>query len=109
MKLDLKLKNQVREILSVIQLIAPGKSVELRIPPYAAIQCVPGVTHLRGNPPNIVEMKAETLIKLIDDPSQWADLCNQGSISASGVNSDISSFLAHASKILLNPDRNLHG
>ena len=109
MKLDLKLKNQVREILSVIQLIAPGKSVELRIPPYAAIQCVPGVTHLRGKPPNIVEMKAETLIKLIDDPSQWADLCNQGSISASGANSDISRFLAHASKILLNPDRNLHG
>ena len=109
MKVDLEVKRQIGGILSVIKPIAPGKPVELRIPPYSAIQCVPGVTHRRGNPPNIVEMNAETLIKLIDDPSQWADLCNQGSISASGVNSDISSFLAHASKILLNPDRNLHG
>ena len=109
MKLDLVLKKQVREILSVIQQIAPGKSVELRIPPYAAIQCVTGVAHRRGIPPNVVEMNAETLIKLIDDPNQWADLCNQGSISASGTDSDISKFLEHASKILLNPDRNLHG
>lgn len=109
MKLDLELKNKVREILSVIQQIAPGKSVELRIPPYAAIQCVAGLTHRRGTPPNIVEMNAETLIKLIDNPNQWADLCNQGSISASGANSDISSFLAHASRILFNSDRNLHG
>ena len=109
MKLDLKLKNQVREILSVIQSIAPGKSVELRIPPYAAIQCVTGVAHRRGTPPNVVEMNTETLVKLIDNPNQWAELCNQGSISASGANSDISRFLAHASKILLNPDRNLHG
>ena len=95
--------------MSVIQQIAPGKSVELRIPPYAAIQCVTGVAHRRGTPPNVVEMSAETLIKLIDDPSQWAELCNQGSISASGANSDISRFLAHTSKILLNPVRNLHG
>lgn len=109
MKLDLELKKQVREILSVIQQIAPGKSVELRIPPYAAIQCVTGIAHRRGTPPNVVEMNAETLIKLIDNPNQWADLCNQGSISASGTNSDISKFLEHASKILINPDRNLHG
>jgi hypothetical protein len=109
MKLDLELKKQVKEILSAVQQIAPGKSVELRIPAYSAIQCVPGVTHRRGNPPNIVEMNAETLIKLIDNPNLWADLCNQGYISASGANSDISRFLAHASKILLNPDRNLHG
>ena len=109
MKLDLEAKKQVREILSVIKQIAPGKSLELRIPPYAAIQCVAGVTHRRGTPPNVVEMNAETLIKLIDNPNQWTDLLNQGSISASGENSDISRFLAQASKILLNPDRTLHG
>jgi hypothetical protein len=109
MKLDLELKDQVKEILTVIERIAPGKSVELRIPPYAAIQCVPGVAHRRGTPPNVVEMNAETLIKLIDNPGQWAELCNQGYILASGTNSDISKFLEHASKILVNPDRNLHG
>jgi len=109
MKLDLELKKQVREILSVIKQIAPGKSVELRIPPYSAIQCVTGVAHRRGTPPNVVEMNAETLIKLIDNPNQWTDLLNQGSISASGANSDISKLLKHASKILINPDRKLHG
>jgi hypothetical protein len=109
MKLDLELKKKVREILSVIQQIAPGKSVELRIPPYAAIQCVAGLTHRRGTPPNVVEMNAEALIKLIDNPGQWFEMCKQGLISASGTNSDISKLLDHASKILINPDRNLNG
>jgi hypothetical protein len=109
MKLDLELKKQVREILSVIKQIAPGKSVELRIPPYAAIQCVTGVTHRRGTPRNVVEMNAETLSKLVKNPLLWTELCNQGLISASGTNSDISKLLEHASKILINPDRNLNG
>jgi hypothetical protein len=109
MKLDLEVKMRVREILSVIKQIAPGKSVELRIPPYAAIQCVTGVAHRRGTPPNVVEMNAEALIKLIDNPGQWFEMCKQGLISASGTNSDISKLLEHASKILINPDRNLNG
>lgn len=109
MKLDSELKRQVREILSVIQQIAPGKSVELRIPPVAAIQCVPGVTHRRGTPRNVVEMNAETLTQLIKNPSLWTELCKQGRISASGTNSDISKFLEHASKILINSDGNLNG
>ena len=109
MKLDLELKKQVREILSVIQQIAPGKSVELRIPPYAAIQCVTGVAHRRGTPSNVVEMNAETLLKLVKNPLLWTELCNHGLISASGTNSDISKLLEHASKILINPDRNLNG
>jgi len=109
MKLDLEVKMRVREILSVIKQIAPGKSVELRIPPYAAIQCVTGVAHRRGTPPNVVEMNAEALIKLIHNPGQWFEMCKQGLISASGTNSDISKLLEHASKILINPDRNLNG
>ena len=109
MKLDLELKKQVREILSVIQQIAPGKSVELRIPPYAAIQCVSGLTHRRGTPPNVVEMNAEALIKLIDNPGQWYEMCKQGVILASGTNSDISKFIEHVSKILVNSDWKLDG
>ena len=65
---DLDLKAQVKQILKVIQEIAPGRSVELRIPPFAAIQCVAGRTHRRGTPANVVEMGAETLIKLLKDP-----------------------------------------
>jgi len=60
---DLDLKAQVNQILKVVQELAPGRSVELRIPPFAAIQCVGGTTHRRGTPPNVVEMSAETLLK----------------------------------------------
>ena len=66
---DLELKHQVREILRIIQQVAPGKSVEIRIPPYAAIQFIAGKTHRRGTPPNAVEMNGQTLIKLFNDPS----------------------------------------
>jgi hypothetical protein len=58
MKQDLQVKNRVKEILKIVQQVAPGNSVELRIPPYAAIQCVAGSVHRRGTPPNVVEMSA---------------------------------------------------
>ncbi|MFM8673388.1 MAG: sterol carrier family protein, partial [Candidatus Nanopelagicus sp.] len=53
MKLDLEVKNRVREILEIVEQVAPGNSVELRIPPYAAIQCVSGSVHRRGTPANV--------------------------------------------------------
>ena len=64
MRQELDLKLQVKQILALIQKVAPGKSVELRIPPYAAIQCVSGTTHRRGTPSNVVEMSGQTLIAL---------------------------------------------
>ncbi len=70
MKQDIDLKNQVKEILNAVQDLAPGRSVELRIPPYAAIQCVEGGNHRRGTPANVVEMSGETLINLVHDPAK---------------------------------------
>ena len=64
MKQDIDLKNQVKKILKVVEELAPGRLVELRIPPYAAIQCVEGGNHRRGTPPNVVEMDAQTLLKI---------------------------------------------
>ena len=98
---DLELKHQVREILRIIQQVAPGKSVEIRIPPYAAIQCIAGKTHRRGTPPNVVEMNGQTLIKLFNDPSLWEQLCSQGDISASGASSNLSNLFTEIGK--LNP------
>ncbi len=71
MRQELEVKNQVKNILEAVKKFSPGKSVELRIPPYAAIQCVAGSKHRRGTPSNVVEMSAETLIKLLDNPSHW--------------------------------------
>jgi len=80
----------VKQILNIIKELSPGGLVELRIPPYAAIQCVAGGNHKRGTPPNTVEMSGQVLIKLINDPSSWHHLCAQGDIAASGINSDLS-------------------
>ena len=93
---DLDVKAQVKLILDLIKSISPGKSVELRIPPYGAIQCVAGSNHRRGTPPNTVEMSGPTLIKLINAPELWTELVSQGEISASGIASDLSSVFTQA-------------
>jgi hypothetical protein len=80
----------VKGILDLIKKISPGKSVELRIPPYGAIQCVAGSNHKRGTPPNTVEMSAQVLIELCYQPSKWAELVTGAHIAASEVESDLS-------------------
>ena len=97
MKNDLEIRARVKLILDIIKSISPGKSVELRVPPYGVIQCVAGANHRRGTPPNTVEMSAESLIKLILDPTLWQTLCEKGEISASGVASDLSILFTQAS------------
>ena len=100
MKVDPVLKLQVGEILTIVQKIAPGKSVELRIPNYGAIQCVSGSVHRRGTPPNVVEMSAQTLINLAKNPYQWKDLCSIGMVSASGANSNLMQLFMQVSKLV---------
>ena len=107
MKQDIDLKNQVKKTLKVVEELAPGRSVELRIPPYAAIQCVEGGNHRRGTPPNVVEMSAQTLLKLSKSPQNWDQLCSDGAISASGTNSNLSEIFSGVSKLILNFDEEL--
>jgi hypothetical protein len=96
MQKDPQVAAEVKEILNIIKELSPGGLVELRIPPYAAIQCVAGGNHKRGTPPNTVEMSGQVLIKLINDPSSWHHLCAQGDIAASGINSDLSQLFVIA-------------
>lgn len=100
MNRNLNLKTQVKLILKVVQNLAPGGSVELRIPPHAAIQCVSGSIHRRGTPPNVVEMSAETLLKLLENPVKWQQFCDSGAISASGTNSNLSNLFVEVSKLI---------
>src|SRR4051812_37550740 len=58
------LRDAVRALLSSLAKRAPGRSVELRVPPFGAIQCVEGPRHTRGTPPNVVETDAVTFVKL---------------------------------------------
>ena len=96
MEKDLGISIEVKKILELIKTISPGRSVELRVPPYGVIQCVAGGNHRRGTPPNTVEMSGATLIKLINAPHLWAELVSQGEISASGISSDLSSVFTQA-------------
>jgi hypothetical protein len=100
MKVDPVLKLRVGEVLTIVQKLAPGKSVELRIPNYSAIQCVSGSVHRRGTPPNVVEMSAQTLINLAENPYQWEELCSIGMISASGANSNLKELFIQISKLV---------
>jgi hypothetical protein len=99
MKVDPVLKLQVGEILTLVQQIAPGKSVELRIPSYSAIQCVSGSVHRRGTPSNVVEMSAQTLINLAENPHKWEEMCSIGMISAAGTNSNLKELFIQISKL----------
>ena len=99
MKVDPVLKLQVGKVLTIVQKTAPGKSVELRIPNYGAIQCVSGSVHRRGTPSNVVEMSAQTLINLVENPHTWEELCSNGMISASGTNSNLNELFIQISKL----------
>ena len=89
---DPEIMSQVKEILAKISKIAPGHAVELRIPPYSAIQCVEGPKHTRGTPPNVVEMSAEVLFDISKGKINWASAISDGRISASGERSDLSAL-----------------
>jgi hypothetical protein len=94
---DSEIMNQVKEVLTKISKIAPGHAVELRIPPYSAIQCVEGPKHTRGTPPNVVEMSAEVLISISSGEINWTDAIGDGRISASGERSDLSALFLQLS------------
>jgi len=97
MKKDPEVGLEVAKIFKLMKEISPGKAVELRVPPYGAIQCGKGAIHRRGTPPNQVEMSAVTLIHLVINPESWPGLMDQGEIRASGLASDLSKLFIQVS------------
>jgi hypothetical protein len=91
---DPEIMARVKGLLAQISAIAPGHAVELRIPPYSAIQCIEGPKHTRGTPPNVVEMSADTFFALSDGSLTWSDATYNGSVIASGERSDLSDLFA---------------
>src|SRR6516164_136777 len=72
---------------------APGHAVEVRVPPYAAAQCIEGPRHSRGTPPNVVETDPVTWIRLAAGLTSWADALATGAVRASGVRADLGPYL----------------
>ncbi len=66
------LATAVRYALEELAARVPGRSVEVRVPPYGAVQCVPGPRHTRGTPPNVVELEADTWLRLVVGDLDWA-------------------------------------
>jgi hypothetical protein len=72
---------------------APGRAVELRVPPHVAVQAVEGPRHTRGTPGNVVECDAVTWLELATGRLAWTDAVSAGRVSASGERADLSSYL----------------
>ena len=90
---DPKILTEVKSTLALLADVYPGRAIEVRIPPYAAVQCGDGPKHTRGTPPNVIEMDASTWLQLVDGTLTWNDAYNEGLIFASGSRADISHLL----------------
>jgi Bacterial SCP ortholog len=82
-----------KHFLAVLEQRAPGHSVEVRVPPYAAVQVIPGVRHTRGTPPAVIETDAETWIALATGDLSWVDAVSAARVSASGERTDLTPYL----------------
>ena len=83
----------VRLSLRTLAELAPGTNVEVRVPPFAAVQCVEGPRHTRGTPPNVVETDPRTWLELATGRLQWTDAVAAGRVVASGTRADIGHLL----------------
>lgn len=74
----------VRLTARTLEDIAPGNSVEVRVPPFVAVQCIEGPRHTRGTPPNVVETDPRSWLLLAVGDAEFDDLVAQGEVSSSG-------------------------
>ncbi len=79
------LRAAVKESLAALAAAAPGRSVEVRVPPFGAVQCVSGPRHTRGAPSNTVECDVRTWLALVTGRLSWADATGSGALTASGA------------------------
>ena len=83
----------VRFTLEELAERAPGRSVEVRVPPFGVAQCVEGPRHTRGTPANVVETDAETWLRLATGTLTWAQALAEGTLHVSGTRADLSPLL----------------
>jgi hypothetical protein len=83
----------VRLSLRTLERVAPGRSVEVRVPPFAAVQCVAGPRHTRGTPPNVVETDPRTWLELVTGRLAWSAALAEGRVDASGTRADLTDLL----------------
>lgn len=87
------LATAVRYTLEELASAAPGRSVEVRVPPFAAVQCIEGPRHARGTPTNVVETDAQTWLALATGRLAWTQAEATGAVRASGQRADLTAYL----------------
>lgn len=88
-----ELRLLTKHFLALLEERAPGRSVEVRVPPFAAVQVIEGVRHTRGTPPAVIETDAETWVALATGELAWTDALASGRAQASGERTDLSPYL----------------
>lgn len=83
----------VRYCLEELATRAPGRSVEVRVPPFGAVQCIEGTTHTRGTPPNVVETDAQTWLAVATGALSWEQAWQGGALRVSGHRADLATYL----------------
>ncbi len=83
----------VRYLLQVLADAAPGNTLEVRVPPFGAVQCVEGPRHTRGTPPNVIELDAATWIALATGSISWSGALAQHRVAASGSRANLDGLL----------------
>ena len=83
----------VRYTLEELAACTPGRSVEVRVPPFGVTQAVAGTVHRRGTPPSVVETDAPTWLALATGRLTWQDALDSGALQASGERCDLSVYL----------------
>lgn len=83
----------VRYTLEELASIAPGRTVEVRVPPYAAVQCIEGPVHTRGTPPNVIETDPQTWLRLATGDLDWSEALDSGRVRASGQRAHLDGLL----------------
>jgi len=87
------LRTAARYLLQLLAARHPGRVLEVRIPPVAAVQCLPGPVHTRGTPPNVVETDPVTWVRLAAGRLEWAAAVASGAVHASGPRADLAAYL----------------
>ena len=90
---DPQFATAVRYLLEELAERAPGNSVEVRVPPLGATQCIPGPRHTRGTPPNVIEMRPAVWFALATGQTQWDDALAEAKVLASGVRANLDGLL----------------
>ncbi len=90
---DPQILEEVKQTLAALVARSPGRAIEVRVPPYAAVQCGEGPTHTRGTPANVIEMNAQTWLALAKGERTWADAMAEGLINASGARANLTELL----------------